>query len=104
MGAEKEYIGELRGIPRRDYGACDTGTQAVAPITDSEVINKLFTYHAPTPLSGQKYDNIREAAKHFAQVIAINVPYGADRTAAIRKVREAVMTANAGVALDGCSL
>jgi hypothetical protein len=64
-------------------------------------LDHIFKYHAPTPEQLPKYDALRSAAKAFAQSIVDNCPAGADQTAALRKVREAVMTANAGVALSG---
>ena len=64
-------------------------------------IEKIFTYHKPTPEQLPRYDALRAAARAFAQVILDNTPACADRSAAIRKVREAVMTANACIALDG---
>jgi hypothetical protein len=73
-------------------------------MSDEEKIRQLFTHHAPTLYTGQHFETIRSAAKHLAEVICANVPRGADRNAAIRKVREAMMTANAGIALQGLSL
>ena len=64
-------------------------------------IENIFTYHAPFGDQPRKYQAIREAAKTLAQIIVDNTPPSADQTAAIRKVREAVMTANAAIALDG---
>jgi hypothetical protein len=64
-------------------------------------LNNIFKYHAPTPDQLPKYETLRNAAKAFAQAIVDNTPVGADQTAAIRKVREAVMTANACIALGG---
>lgn len=72
--------------------------------TPEEIIDDLFTYHAPDELQQQNYTTIRDAAKHLALVIWKNCPYGADRTAAIRKLRETVMTANAAIALRGLNL
>lgn len=64
-------------------------------------IENIFTYHTPIGEQLAMYQEIREAAKVFADVILSNCPLGADQTAAIRKVREAVFTANAGIALEG---
>lgn len=64
-------------------------------------IENIFSYHAPKDDQPEKYERIRTAAKALAHVIVDNVPTGADQTASIRKLREAVMTANAGVALEG---
>lgn len=71
--------------------------------TDDEKLNEIFTYHPATPLTGPKFEHLREAAKHFAKTILLAVPPGPDRTCALRHVRDAVMTANAGVSLDGLS-
>lgn len=62
-------------------------------------LDHIFKYHAPTPEQLPKYEAIRTAAKVFAKVITDNTPPSADQTAAIRLLREAVMTANASIAL-----
>jgi len=64
-------------------------------------IDNIFTYHAPTAEQLSAYAMIRSAAKNLAEVIIARSPNGADQTAAIRKVREAVFTANSAIALDG---
>lgn len=70
--------------------------------TNTTNLHKVFTYHAPTgPEQLEKYAKIREAGEQLAQAILVNTPTCGDQQAAIRKVREAVMTANAAVALEG---
>ena len=64
-------------------------------------IENIFTYHSPTPEQFPKYEAIRAKAKELGHVIVNNTPSSADQTAAIRLLREAVMTANAAIALDG---
>lgn len=64
-------------------------------------IDNWFTYHAPTPDQLPKFEAIREAGKHLAAVIVANTLPSADQTAAVRKVREACMTANASIACGG---
>jgi hypothetical protein len=64
-------------------------------------IEDLFTYHAPEGTQPAQYEEIRAAAKVFAYVLIENTPPSADQTAAIRKLRECVMTANAAIALKG---
>lgn len=66
-------------------------------------MNDLFIYHAPTEAQKAAYQTIRDAAKTLALVIYACTPAGPDRTAAIRKVREAVMTANAGIATNNAA-
>jgi hypothetical protein len=70
-----------------------------APLT-RESIETLFTYHPTREGQPQQYEEIRAAAKQFAKVIVANCPPCADTTVAVRKVREAVMVANAAIALD----
>jgi len=65
---------------------------------DQEDIDNWFKYHAPSVDQLSIYGELRAAAKIFAETINRHVPAGPDKTAAIRKVREAVMTANAAVA------
>lgn len=68
-----------------------------------DAIEELFTYHAPTGDQPERYNRIREAAMNLARVIDRDCPASADRTTAIRKVSEAVMTANASIARNGVS-
>jgi hypothetical protein len=67
-----------------------------------EKIKNWFCYHAPRGQEDiDRYTRIRDAGREFALLLAQETPPGADQTAAIRKVREAVMTANAAIACGG---
>jgi hypothetical protein len=66
-----------------------------------EIIEEYFTYHAPTDEQIEKLTVVRTFAKALAHTINDNVPECADKTAAIRKLRECVMTANAAIVLEG---
>lgn len=66
-------------------------------ITDADIIN-WFSYHKPEGDQNQRYELIRSYARGLAEVIVNNTPASADQTAAIRKLRECVMTANAAIA------
>lgn len=68
---------------------------------NADQLMNWFTYHAPTPEQLPKYEAIRNAALEFAEVVSLYTPVCADQTAALRKIREAVMTANASIACDG---
>ena len=68
-----------------------------------EQLDNWFTYHTPKQGDPERYGAIRDAAKSLASVIVHNTPVSADQTAAIRKLREAVMTANASIACEGTS-
>ena len=71
------------------------------PMTLAEKLPAIFTYHSPTGDQPDKYKAIRDKALEMAQVIVACTPTSADQTAAIRLLREAVMTANASIALEG---
>jgi len=60
----------------------------------------MFTYH-DDPAKVPHYQAVNEAAKEFFRTIQEHCPASPDRSAAFRMVREARMTANAAIALDG---
>lgn len=60
----------------------------------------LFTYHAPKGDQQERYVLIRDHARAMAEAIVRCCPPSADTTAAIRKLRECVMTANAAIACN----
>ena len=64
-------------------------------------IDEWFMYHPPTEEQVGKYTRIRNKAKELAELIVEETPPSADQTAAIRKLRECVMTANAAIACEG---
>lgn len=67
------------------------------PITENDLDN-WFTYHAPLEEQKAMYESIRGSAHCLAHTILTTTPAGPDQSAAIRKIREAVMTANAAIA------
>lgn len=77
-----ETTGTVRGVSKQD-------------------LDNWFKYHAPRPEQQKKYEAIREAGKELAATILENTPPGPDQSAAIRQIREAVMTANQSIACDG---
>lgn len=78
----------------------------------NEQLSNWFSYHAPATTANvetregfippqEAYERIREAGLVFATVVRDLTPSSADQTAAIRKIREAVFTANAAIACEG---
>lgn len=65
----------------------------------AENIDGVFTFHPATAEQEVGYLEIRSSAKRLVASILRHAPECADQSAAIRKVREAVMTANAAIAL-----
>lgn len=59
----------------------------------------VVRYRAPSPAQEYAHERLAMATEDFIKAILLNAPDCADRTAAIRKAREAKMTASAAVAL-----
>ena len=71
------------------------------PLSQREKIDEIFKYHAPSPDQCVAYEKLRSSGRDLAVAIIELTPPSADQSAAIRLVREAVMTANAAIALGG---
>lgn len=100
LRAEKQLRDQIRDVQTKQ----NSGGMIGRSMSDSEILTELFRYHAPSSETLPKYAAINQAAKNFAEIILQNCPRSADRSAAIRLIRDARMTANASVALDGLSL
>ena len=61
-------------------------------------IENWFTYHAPTSEQVGHYNAIRQAAQAYAETVNEHAPDGADKTAAMRTIRNSVMQANLAIA------
>jgi hypothetical protein len=68
-------------------------------MTRSDIEN-WFTHHAPAGNQPARYVALRDKARELALLIFELAPKGADQTASIRKLREAIMTANAAIACE----
>ncbi len=66
-------------------------------VADEKRIEQQFRYHAPSPDQVERMEHIRMIARKLAYVLIREAPYGPDRTAALHKLRETVMTANAAI-------
>ena len=64
-------------------------------------LDNWFNYHTPDCGQLDSYKELRDEARKFAYVILKLTPASADQTAAVRKLREAMMTANAAIACGG---
>ena len=100
-GAAQEVDRVMDAIRKEARGECN---QAMVAGKESDPFDELFTYHPPTPEQVLKYAAINQAARNFAEVVRTCCPYSADYKDAIRKIREARMTANAAIALRGRSI
>jgi hypothetical protein len=64
-------------------------------------VAEVVRYHKPSEAQINAHEALAIAAENFIRAILLLAPPCADQTAAIRKVREAKMTASAAVALEG---
>lgn len=69
-------------------------------LTEADIadLDNWFTYHPPAPEQVPVFTAIRDAGHSMAETICALVPPSPDRSAAIRHIREAVMSANASLA------
>ena len=73
-------------------------TGRMATTQDEQLVN-WFTHHPPqSPAEAGIYQEIRKGGRELAELIADEVPEGAELDEALRHVRAAVMWANAGIA------
>lgn len=72
----------------------DTGVE----VPSDDRIQNWFKCHMLTEENGEKCEFLRTGGLSLARAIDRHCPDGVDKSAAIRKVREAVMTANAAIA------
>ena len=64
----------------------------------TEELERAFSYHPTNKERTRKHEDIRFYAKAFAERIVELVPPGREMTAAINKLEECLMWANAGIA------
>lgn len=69
-------------------------------IEERAMLDHVFMYHPPSEDQRRRHCDIRQAAKEFAIVVLACTSKCADQSAALRHIREAVMTANAAIALE----
>ena len=67
-------------------------------MTQSEIDN-IFTYHKPKDGQPAKYEYIREVGKQLAMAVIESCPESREKSTAITKIQEAVMWANAAIAI-----
>ena len=73
-------------------------TYTVSDLTPEELAR--FAYHPATPQTGPLHDEMRAAARAYAEAIARLTPPGRHRALALTAAQEAMMWANAAIAID----
>lgn len=69
-------------------------------MTNLEIAN-IFTYHAPKGDQAEKYVQLRNIGRLFAESVNELCPESREKSIAITKMQEAVMFANAAIAIHG---
>lgn len=59
-----------------------------------------FEFHPATEVTGPKHDAVRAKFKQLARFLQKELPAGPDQTIAIRKLQDAMMSANACIACN----
>lgn len=65
----------------------------------SEILDR-FDFHPGTEVTIPKHERVRRLAGQFANAIIDEVPAGRHQTLALTAIQEAMMWANAGIAID----
>ncbi len=63
-------------------------------------LDSIFTYHSPIGDQSERYGQLRSYGKQLAESIVGLTPSSREQTIAIRKVQEAIMFANAAIAIN----
>lgn len=64
-------------------------------------IVEMFTYHPPKDGQVETYQKIRDEAKEFALLVDAACPPSREKSLAITSIQQAVMWANAAIAIHG---
>lgn len=63
-------------------------------------INKTFQYHAPKGDQPERYIALRNKAREFAEAVQELCPESREQSVALTNIQQAVMWANASIAIN----
>lgn len=63
-------------------------------------IDNVFTYHKPFGNQPERYEELRAKAKELAIRITTNCPNSRERSLALSNLQQAIMWANASIAIN----
>lgn len=61
---------------------------------------KTFTYHAPKGTQQARYQELRDGAKELAKKIEVHCPASRETSLALTNLQQAIMWANASIAIN----
>lgn len=65
---------------------------------DEYYLQNNFTYHAPWGNQQERYKQLRDGARAYAEQVMLQVPPSRERSLALTKIEEAVFWANSAIA------
>jgi hypothetical protein len=68
--------------------------------SQSDQVQRAFTYHPPRTDQVERYERIRACAQHLAGTFITNCPQSRELSVALTKLQESVMWANAAIACN----
>ena len=63
-------------------------------------LEQIYIYHTPHGTQQGRYETLRNKAKEFAQLIESSTPQSREQSVALTNVQQAVMWANAAIAIN----
>lgn len=63
-------------------------------------LDNLFTYHTPTLQQIGRYSDLRSKAKELAALVITTTPQSREQSLALTAIQQAVMWANAAIAIN----
>lgn len=67
---------------------------------EQEQLDRIFTYHAPKGDQPERYEALRHTAHELAYLIEETCPDSREKSLAITNLQQAVMWANASIAIN----
>jgi hypothetical protein len=66
-------------------------------------LNNVFRYHAPKGDQAQRYERLRTQARTLAELIQATTPTSREQSLALTNLQQAIMWANAAIAINEVS-
>lgn len=67
---------------------------------DQAQIDNIFTYHKPITDQASRYELLRKTARELAGTINLNCPESREKALALTNLQQAIMWANASIAIN----
>lgn len=75
-------------------------TYYVPSAEDYDKVDNIFVYHPANESQAERYESLRAEAKSLAHTILSNTPKSREQSLAITSLQQAIMWANAAIAIN----